>query len=298
MRFRIEHLTRNRYARPVALGRHRLMVRPRDSHDLRLLDATLELDPLPAIRWLYDVHGNSVALLDYPGPTDAVTIRSAITVELFGPDRPAFPIDPYAATYPFSYPVEELPDLSRLAERHYPDPDHAVDRWAKRFATRSAVVGTQALLEAMGAAIKTEFRYEPRFLPGTQPPALTLARSAGTCRDYALLMMEAARALGFAARFVSGYVFDPVADLQAGSGSTHAWVQIYLPGAGWVEFDPTNGLVGTHNLIRVAVARDPDQAIPVQGSYLGTPDDSIEQTVLVSVRHLPPEADPPAVAQY
>lgn len=286
MRFSIEHLTRNRYARPVPLGRHRLMVRPRDSHDLRLLDATLELDPLPEIRWLYDVHGNSVALLDFAAPADAVTIRSAITVDLFGLDRRAFPIDPYAATYPFSYPAEELPDLSRLIERHYPDPDHAVDRWAKRFANRSAAVGTQSLIEAMGAAIKAEFRYEPRFLPGTQPPAETLARGSGTCRDYALLMMEAARALGFAARFVSGYVFDPAADPRLGGGSTHAWVQIYLPGAGWVEFDPTNGIVGNQNLIRVAVARDPAQAIPVQGSYLGTPADSIEETVTVAVRRL------------
>jgi transglutaminase-like putative cysteine protease len=128
---------------------------------------------------------------------------------------------------------------------------------------------------------------------GVQTPAETLALGRGTCRDLALLMMEACRSLGMAARFVSGYLYDPALDLGVesagegapvrGAGDTHAWVQIYLPGAGWVEFDPTNGLVGGANLIRVAVARDPAQAIPLQGSYYGPPEAFLDMVVDVKV---------------
>jgi transglutaminase-like putative cysteine protease len=126
---------------------------------------------------------------------------------------------------------------------------------------------------------------------GVQTPAQTLTLGSGTCRDYALLMMETVRSLGVAARFVSGYLYDAALDGAApgmvGAGYTHAWVQVYLPGSGWVEFDPTNGLVGGPNLIRVAVARDPTQAIPVQGSYTGAAGDFLDMNVEVIVTSEP-----------
>jgi transglutaminase-like putative cysteine protease len=98
-------------------------------------------------------------------------------------------------------------------------------------------------------------------------------------------MMEAARALGLAARFISGYLYSPATDNggNVGGGATHAWVQIYLPGAGWMEFDPTNGIVGNRDLIRVAVVRDPAQAIPISGSWTGTPSDYLGMTVDVTI---------------
>lgn len=286
-RFRIEHTTIHRYANPVTFGEHRLMFRPRDSHDLRLLSTSLEVSPKPDVRWVHDVFGNSIAILTFRDSADLLSIRSTIRLEHYGLDHPEFPLEGYAQNYPFSYSAQEMPDLSRSIERQYPDPDHQIDAWARKFLWLAVATPTQTLLEDMTAAIKAEFSYRPRYEPGVQPPAETLATRSGTCRDYALFMMEAARALGFAARFVSGYLYDPAADhsgaAMQGSGATHAWVQIYLPGAGWVEFDPTNGLIGGANLIRVGVARDPSQAIPFAGTFIGLPGDCIDEEVTVTV---------------
>ena len=292
--FSIQHVTIYRYARPVSIGPHRLMFRPRDSHDLRLLSATLTISPPAAsIRWLHDVFGNSIAIAEFDCQTTELRFQSDIVLEHFGLDRPEFSIEDHARTYPFGYSVEEIPDLGRTVERHYPDPEHKVDQWAKRFvvpASEGGLLETQALLEAMMRAIKDDFVYAGREEEGILSPAETLQAGRGSCRDFALLMMEAARSLGFAARFVSGYLYDPAVDGSAGetvgSGATHAWVQIYLPGAGWVEFDPTNAIVGGKNLIRVAVARDPRQAVPLSGAWMGDPQDYLGMEVTVMVRSL------------
>ena len=295
--FTIHHSTVHRYARPVVLGPHRLMFRPRDSHDLRLIDARLSVTPAPQeTRWVHDVFGNSITIMTFHGETDLLEIVSTIELEHFGLDRPLVPMEPYAAYYPFGYPFDELPDLSRSIERQYPDPLHEVDRWARRFVAGNGgsigAVPTQWLLEEMTRAIPREFSYNSRWEPGVQNPVETLRRRSGTCRDFAWFMREAARALGFAARFVSGYLYDAAVDPNfnvggqplLGAGATHAWVQVYLPGAGWVEFDPTNGLFGGANLFRIAVARDPSQAIPLIGSFSGDMDDVLSEEITVSVR--------------
>ena len=272
----IRHTTTYRYARPVTFGDHRLMFRPRDSHDMRLLQTGLEISPSAQVRWLHDVFGNSSAVATFVEPASELRLVSTIRLEHFPVLALEFPIEAYARMYPFSYSAEEMPDLGRTIERHYPDPEHRVDEWARGFMTSAGETDTQALLVEMTAAIRRDFRYEARAAEGTQTPVETLTRVAGTCRDFALLMMEAARSLGFAARFVSGYLYD---DRAVGGGATHAWVQIYLPGGGWVEFDPTNALVGGQKLVRVAVARDPTQAIPVSGTWTGTPSDFLGMTV-------------------
>lgn len=264
------------------------MLRPRDSHDLRLNDATLGLTPPAAqVRWAHDVQGNSVCFVDFGDVrTDVLKIVSVLDLDHF-PTETAFPIDPNAAVYPFSYAVEELPDLARLAERHLADPGHALDRWARRFLNTRGPTRTLPLLSAMTEAIKADFTYEAREAEGTNAPVVTLKTGRGACRDFALLMMEAVRALGFAARFVSGYVYDAAlmdrADAVVGGGATHAWCSIYLPGAGWVEFDPTNGLIAGRNLIRVSVARTPEQAVPVAGGFVGRPNDFVAMEVNVAV---------------
>ena len=295
--FVIQHVTIYRYARPVKLGPHRLMFRPRDSHDLRLHEANLTISPpATSIRWLHDVFGNSIAIAEFGTEATELRFQSDIVLEHFGLENPEFVIEDYARTYPFSYSAEEIPDLGRTIERHYPDPGHKVDEWAKRFVVADPAEGplleTQEVLEGMMREIKSEFTYAERDTEGTRTPAETLELRQGSCRDLALLMIEAARSLGFAARFVSGYLYDPAVDaLQegtgsetVGAGSTHAWVQIYLPGAGWVEFDPTNAIVGGKNLIRVAVARDPRQASPLSGAWTGAPEDYLGMEVTVSVR--------------
>src|SRR3954464_1144547 len=191
--------------------------------------------------------------------------------------------------------MEEMPDLARSIERHYPDGDREVDRWARRFLRRAGGRGTPELSEPMPHGLTRELTYIPRHERGIQDPAKTLKLGSGTCRDFAVLMMEAARSLGLAARFVSGYLYSPGGDGEArvGGGATHAWARVYLPGAGWVEFDPTNGIVGNRDLIRVAIARDPAHALPLSGTWTGFPSDSLGMTVDVAVTS---EATPPPAA--
>ena len=283
----IQHLTTYRYANPVTFGDHRMMLRPRGSHDLRLLSTRLDITPQPnAIRWMHDVFGNSVAVVSFNASANELRIESEIELEHYETHEPDCPIEQYAETYPFSYSADEVPDLMRSIERHYPDPKHEVDLWAKRFVQISGATNTLAMLTAMTHAIKDQgFQYAARANEGCQPPDETLRLKSGSCRDFALLMIEAARSLGLAARFVSGYLYIPAADQNGnvGGGETHAWVEVYLPGAGWMEFDPTNAIVGNRDLIRVAVVRDPKQAVPVAGSFIGAAGDYLGMQVDVRV---------------
>jgi transglutaminase-like putative cysteine protease len=285
----VHHATTYRYANPVKFGQHRLMLRPRDSHDLRLIDAELTLSPPGKVRWLHDVFGNSVALVDFTQPATELTIMSTLRLERYGLARPDFPLDASAQLYPFVYSASDRTDLGRLLERHYPDPRGQVDEWARQF-TPHRPVGTLNLLAGMNKAIRETFTYAARDDEGTQSPIETLASHSGSCRDFALLFIEAARSLGFGARFVSGYLYDPALDGGAtpgaavqGAGATHAWAEVYLPGAGWVEYDPTNGVIAGENLIRVAVTRDPSQAVPIAGSFDGGPSDYLGMRVDVVV---------------
>jgi transglutaminase-like putative cysteine protease len=279
----VRHATVYRYAVPVTFGQHRLMLRPRDSHDLRLNRAELTLSPPGTVRWMHDVFGNSVALIDFAQASAELSIVSTLTLERYALDRPSFPVDPEAETYPFVYSDSDRSDLGRLLDRHYPDPTGVVDEWVKRF-TAEKPVQTLALLAAMNKAIHDELIYQARYAEGTQSPVDTLTQKTGTCRDYALLFIEAARTLGFGARFVTGYLYDPGLEGTAGvqgAGSTHAWAEVYVPGAGWIEFDPTNELIAAESLIRVAVTRDASQAIPVTGTFTGGA--SLGMSVEVSV---------------
>jgi transglutaminase-like putative cysteine protease len=182
----------------------------------------------------------------------------------------------------------------------YPDPGGAIQSWVRKLLHDDGTTDTGQLLLSLTYAFKETFKYERRSAPGTRAPADTLHLKRGSCRDLALLMIEALRSLGFAARFVSGYLYVPSCDgpsdspARVGGGSTHAWCEVYLPGAGWVEFDPTNAIVGNRDLIRVAVARDPSQAVPLSGTYFGDAADFLDMTVEVKVRSEPGLLDPSA----
>ena len=291
----VNHVTTYAYAAPVRLGEHRMMLRPRDSADQRLLNAKLEIEPKPKrLRWIHDVFDNCVAIADFEGKTTRLEVVNNITLEHIPANEPEVMLEDRARYYPFAYDDEEMPDLRRSIERHYPDPAGDIDRWVQRFLQQGRPTETGALLMTLTYAIKEGLAYERRTAKGTQGPLQTLATGRGSCRDYATLMMEAVRALGLAARFVSGYLYVPDRDTgerRLGGGATHAWCQVYLPGAGWVEFDPTNGIVGNRDLIRVAVARDARQAIPLHGSYYGDPADEKGMVVSVLVRSLGESAE-------
>lgn len=296
----IRHVTTYRYSRSVAFGEHRLMLRPREGHDQRLTEARLEIDPPPAdLRWLHDVFGNSVAVARFDGRADTLRIASDVRMEHFPIDGGGVEIEDYARHYPFTYSSEDMPDLLRSVERGHHDPDRVIDEWARRFVRLDGNTDTLAMLTDMVQTIRRDFTYLPRHEKGTQTPIETLRQRQGTCRDYAVLMIEAARALGLAARFVSGYVYAPgIGEGRVGGGNTHAWVRIFLPGSGWIEFDPTNGIVGSRGLIRVAVARDPYQAVPLSGTWMGFPGCFLGMDVSVEIAMDGPSPDTSAAATF
>jgi transglutaminase-like putative cysteine protease len=290
----LKHSTSYAYAQAVALGEHRLMVRPRESFDQHLIEASLEIVPAPAeLRWLQDVFGNAVALARFSGRTRELRIVSKVSVQHAPLAADEIQVERYARRYPFIYSSEDMPDLLRSIERHHHDPDRRIDQWARAFVNANETTDTLDMLRRMNAHIHDEFVYVSRHEKGTQTPVETLSKQQGSCRDFAVLMIEAARALGFAARFVSGYLYNPTRHTPiVGGGNTHAWVRIFLPGSGWVEFDPTNGIVGNRGLIRVAVARDPRQATPISGSWRGFPSDNLGMSVAVDVFCHPDESQP------
>jgi transglutaminase-like putative cysteine protease len=277
-RIKIAHTTEYAYTNPVGLTRHRLMLRPDDSHDLRLHEAILNIDPEPSlIHWTHDVYDNSICYVEWPETLRTKQLRIVSTLDLThhpeGPPAPAYSLESSAEFFPFSYDLEDLPDIARLAERQLPDRDRRVHAWARRFVADVREARTLEVLEAMTHTIKREFRYGARHEEGTQTAAQTLELGTGTCRDFAVLMMEALRSFGVATRFVTGYLYDDTTGTTRGGGSTHAWCAVYLPGAGWVEYDPTNGLLRGSNLVRVGATRSSAQALPVSGGFIGAASD-------------------------
>lgn len=289
----LSHVTTYRYSQPARFGEHCLMVRPRESYDQHLLEAELHIDPAPSdLRWLHDVFGNSVAIATFDRHSDLLRIESRARVRHLPSELEDVHIEEYARSYPFTYSSEDMPDLLRSIERQHLDPQRVIDTWARRFVGRPGKTGTLGMLTDMTLAIKEEFTYLARQQKGTQSPLETLERRTGTCRDYATLMIEAARALGLAARFVSGYIYNPSGRRRrVGGGNTHAWVRVYLPGSGWVEFDPTNAIIGTSGLIRVAIARDIYQARPISGTWAGFPGSFLGMDVAVDA-HVEPDPTP------
>jgi transglutaminase-like putative cysteine protease len=280
----VRHVTVYRYSEPVTFGEHRMMFRPRESHDLRLLNSNLEITPNPSrLRWLHDAFDNSVAVATFNEPATELRFESTVALEHFENTVPEYPIEEYAKRYPFRYSDEEFPNLSRaLVNQH---PSEALSEWACRFLDPSGTTETMTILRSMTRGIRQDFDYKHRPEKGVQSPSETIASRRGSCRDFAVLMIEAARSLGLAARFVSGYIFVPTKESVGthGAGSTHAWMQAYLPGAGWIDFDPTNSIVGNRNLIRVALAWDQLQALPLWGTYSGSATSFLGMDVTVSV---------------
>ncbi len=288
-RLTVEHRTIYRYAEPVHFGQHRLMLRPRDSHGLRLHEATITLSPTGTVKYIYDVFGNSIAIVDFDGPGSELRIESVLELDSYAAPQLEVLLEPGAATYPFVYDSDDRFDASQMLTRYHQD-NGEVKAWVGTFITLGESVGTLDLLQRINAAIKDDFTYNARYEEGTQPPDKTLQLRSGTCRDFALLFIEAVRELGFAARFVTGYLYTPHLDLNIdlceeirGAGSTHAWAEVYLPGAGWIDFDPTNALIGTDHLVRVAVVRDPRQASPIVGTFSGAANAFIAMDVEVFV---------------
>jgi transglutaminase-like putative cysteine protease len=262
-----------------------MMLRPRETRELRLVSHTLSITPTASVTWAHDVAGNAIATAVFEGTTDHLVIESRASVEQTAPAWPVFSIAASGAQYPFVYASDERTDLGALMVPQYADGDGRLSRWIERF-VMARPTDTLSLLKDISNGVFTQISYQSRDDEGTQTPIETLDRGWGSCRDFAVLLAEAARALGLGARIVSGYLSNPEDRFvgSADAGSTHAWVEIYLPGAGWIAFDPTNRSVGSQNLIPVAVGRDIHQIVPVSGSFSGGSDALVDLSVQVSVR--------------
>jgi transglutaminase-like putative cysteine protease len=270
------------YHEPVGLGEHRMMFRPRESYDLRLIQTKLVITAKPAeVRWLQDPFDNSVAVVTFAGTTSELRFESTVTLEHVETTLPEYPLEEYARRYPFRYSDEDFPNLTGALARRYPG--ESVPPWALQFLDPAAGPPTMKMLRAITRGIREQFTYIRRAEKGVQTPDETLRSRRGSCRNFAVLMMEAVRSLGVAARFVSGYIFVPDSSGFAGGGATHAWLQAYLPGAGWIDFCPTNSIIGNRNLIRVGVAWTHDQVLPLWGAYEGSPGAFLGMEVAVSV---------------
>jgi transglutaminase-like putative cysteine protease len=261
-----------------------MVFRPRESRELRLTGMEVAITPAASLAWSHDVFGNAVATATFEGAADELRIESVAEIELDAQAWPVFDIAASAIFYPFPYSDDERTDLGSLTLNQYLDSRDRLRDWARAFVF-SRLTDTLSLLKDVNASVWGRIAYEIREDEGVQPPLETLDRGRGSCRDFATLFAETARSLGFGARIVSGYLHDPALGLvgSAGPGSTHAWAEVYLPGAGWITFDPTNRSVGGANLIPVAVARDIRQIMPVSGSYLGGSDAFSDMSVEVSV---------------
>jgi transglutaminase-like putative cysteine protease len=286
----VEHITRYQYANPVTFGEHRAMFLPRGSHGGRILSYSLTTNITSTVHWISDTLSNSVAVVAFSEPATELTVTAKFRAVHYGiKGIEAFPLERRAETLPVQYAPEEWVDLVVYLQPYSEDPDGIVAAWGKSF-----ILGdhyeTREVLQQMMDTIRHTFAYKSRDEEGTQSPAETLAKKTGTCRDYAWLMIEALRRLGVACRFVTGYLYDPALDGgevgMTGSGATHAWLEVYLPGAGWLSYDPTNRITEGYDLIQVAIARRPAQAIPLSGSWFGDAGDYQGMSVDVSVRKL------------
>ncbi|MBL8769852.1 MAG: transglutaminase family protein [Phenylobacterium sp.] len=281
-RLRIRHETRYAYERPVSFAQHRMLLRPRDSHAIRVVDAVLTVSPPGEMRWVYDALGNSVCNFTPRGEARDLSIVSELLIERFPALLSDLRVeDPQTAT-PIVYAPSDRAVLSPFIEPATDDSEGDLLKWLRDQVANPHEPALDFLLR-LNQTIHDNFEYQARDLGAAQDPGQTVRLAAGTCRDFAWLMVEALRRLGYAARFVTGYIYCPGAGAVRGSGATHAWCEVFLPDLGWTEFDPTNALAESQDLIPVAVARTPAEAAPIAGAIYGDPG-SAHLTVQVDVR--------------
>jgi len=278
-RIRIIHSTQYHYHAPVTFGPHRALLRPREGHDLHIESTRLKIEPKADVRWVRDIYGNSIAIITFAEPARKLSLFSEVNVDLYDDTPINCVIDPLAQSYPFQYAANEQVEIIPYRVPSYPHDGPAVQQWLLNLYSPGQLINTSDLLNKLNTRIYEAFRYNARYDPGVQLPCQTLALGSGSCRDYAVFMMEAARHWGFASRFVTGYI-------QMGEGqhgATHAWTEVYIPGAGWRGFDPTNNKLAGSEHVSVAVAREQDKASPLSGSWDGPPDawDRMEVSVQV-----------------
>lgn len=279
-RLRIQHVTEYIFSTPVTLNCHRLLLRPREGHDVHIESSRLEISPQYSIRWCRDVFDNSLAFVDFIQRSNRIRVFSDVVIQHYEGPSQRISINGYSLTKPFNYEPGELLDLASYQQPIYKQDQPALQCWLREIGLANDDVKVLCLQSTLNRAIHSQFQYKVREEAGVQSPLRTLSLGSGSCRDYATLFIEACRSLGLASRFVSGYLHAPATEI--GNASTHAWAEVYLPGIGWQGFDPTLGDITGHSHIAVAVARDPQTVPPISGCFIGPK--NISPTMFVNVQ--------------
>jgi transglutaminase-like putative cysteine protease len=286
-RLHIRHESLYSYDSPVEFGWWRLLMRPLDSHAMRLIHASMEMPP-STVRWTYDAYGNCVCFLKPEAASKRLKVVNNLLVDRYPSPLAAISIDNPGSTMPIVYSLADRTVLEPFIAPAGDDDDPRYHYWLQSLSPRTDEPALD-VLRRITSAIHAGFNYGAREEEGTQSPSETVALNSGTCRDFAWLMIESVRRLGFAARFATGYLYSPGASVR-GAGATHAWCEVFLPDLGWTEFDPTNDLVESSSLIRVATTRTWQESDPMSGVVVG--DARAELKVAVDVDLVDPEAEP------
>lgn len=264
---RIIHRTRYRYAQPVSFQTHRLVVRPREGHDLRVESLDLVITPAADVVWTRDIFGNSIAHAHFREPGAELQFDVDVVVRRFfdigSPPHPAQSPSPY----PLEYDTLEHGIVTGYLTPVYGEESAALKEWLGSLPNPGDFPSAEAFVVRLAELIHQRFRYESREQKGVQTPATTLSLGSGSCRDFATLMMETLRHLGIAARFASGYL--DCQATRAARGSTHAWTEVYFPELGWRGFDPTTGRRCDFRHIVAGTSHHPRGVMPVTGKYFG-----------------------------
>lgn len=278
-RLLIVHDTRYSYRKPVTFGPHRLVLRPREGHDLHVAAQTITGTPEFSIHWSRDVFGNSIAMLTPEGPSSILHIQSRLEVERSPLDGLKAPIG--RVTYPVVYDPLEAAMVAPYLAPSYPDDEAAVRTFVFETLDLGRTGDVETALTRLNTEIKDRFSYQRREQRGVHTPAQLLERGTGSCRDKATLFDDCARALGIAARFVSGYIDVPAAEI--GRASTHAWSEVYLPHNGWSGFDPTIGEPTSHKHVVLGVSHHPRGVMPISGTFTGDSGDYLGLEVAIKI---------------
>ncbi len=264
MKLGVRYETAYRYAAPVRFSRHELRLIPRGDVFTQLLRVKFETNPEANVRFGRDVFDNCVAACSFPEPADELRFELELDLALERKNPFDFILTPEAATLPFSY----APDMQRVLapfQSSAREEPLTIPCWE---APRShAPRPTVATLVELNERLHECVGYERREEGPARPPNETLRIGKGACRDVALLLAAVLRQNGLAARLTSGYLREADAETKRAEGSLHAWTEVYLPGAGWVGMDPTNGIFCNHNFIAAAVGIEPGDVTPIDGSF-------------------------------
>ena len=279
-RYKIIHRTYYNYSAIVKLGTHHLLLRPRESYELRIESFSLKSTPTAKIFWHRDVEDNSVAVATFETPTQQLLIESELIIQHYNESPLNFIVSDYAINYPFKYLANDNFILSSYMVLPNEETRTLLNNWIYNVYKYNEKIQTYTLLQKLTTYIFKNFTYKVREEAGVQTAKQTLSYGSGSCRDFAFLFMEAVKCLGLATRFVSGYLYAPLMSEQV--GSTHAWAEVYIPGGGWIGFDPTTGNIAGTDHISVAVSRLPDNVPPIAGSFVGISDSTLSVGVWVT----------------